>query len=393
MRELIRKLTEAYGPSGAEEEIRAIIRTEVEPLSDEVRVDPLGSLVARKEGSPSTGSGQAGKRIVLAAHMDEIGVMATYVDEKGFARFTNIGGVRTLNCVGGRVAFADGTLGVIGVEQKRSNADKVPQMAQLYIDVGAASRDDCPVQVGDAAVFVRSFAAQGTRLIAKAMDDRIGCAVLIEALRRLKKTLYDLYLIFTTQEEVGLRGARTSVYGIEPDLATYGKVIGGGMPVGAYGGRRELMEQLAPLGPVYQAGTLSGNPVSMAAGVATLRELLADDGAAYDRLETLGAALAQGIQEAFTRHRAPWSVVRVGSILWLVLQDGEAPRRFEHIRPENADVYARLQRPDIRSSYISAATIGRDGPHLLHYRGRPSILPGHDRSCLVAGAGTRSDGL
>jgi len=217
MRELIRKLTETYGPSGAEEEIRAAIRAEVESLADEVRVDPLGSLVAHKQGP--TGSKQAGKRIVLAAHMDEIGVMVTYVDEKGFARFTNIGGVHTLGCMGGRVAFADGTLGVIGIEQKRDNADKVPQMAQLYIDVGATSRDDCPVQVGDSAVFVRPFAAQGTRLIAKALDDRIGCAILIETLRRLKRTPHDVYFAFTVQEEVGLRGARTSAYGIDPDMA------------------------------------------------------------------------------------------------------------------------------------------------------------------------------
>jgi len=226
MRELIRNLTETYGPSGAEEQIRAVIRAEVEPLADELRVDPLGSLVVRKKG-PSTepalslpkGSGQAGKRIVLAAHMDEIGVMVTYIDEEGFARFTNIGGVRTLNCVGGRVAFADGTLGVIGVEQKRDKADKIPQMGQLYIDVGATSRDDCPVQVGDAAVFVRPFAVQGTRLIAKAMDDRIGCVVLIETLRRLERTPHDVYFVFTVQEEVGLRGARTSAYGIDPDMA------------------------------------------------------------------------------------------------------------------------------------------------------------------------------
>jgi putative aminopeptidase FrvX len=156
---------------------------------------------------------------VLAAHMDEIGVMVTYVDEQGFARFTNIGGVRPLNCVGGRVAFADGTLGVIGVEQKRDDADKVPKMAQLYIDVGATNRDGCPVQVGDAAVFVRPVAAPEKRLIAKAMDDRIGCAILIETLRRLEHTPHDLYVVFSVQEETTLSGARTSAYNIDPDMA------------------------------------------------------------------------------------------------------------------------------------------------------------------------------
>jgi len=131
-------------------------------------------------------------------------------------------------------------------------------------------------------------------------------------------------------------------YGIEPDLATYGKVIGGGMPVGAYGGRRELMEQLAPLGPVYQAGTLSGNPVAMAAGAATLHLLLADGGAAYGELDRLGMQLQDGLQEVLSRLGIEWSVVRAGSILWLALQEGEPPLRFEDIRPESAETYAAL---------------------------------------------------
>jgi putative aminopeptidase FrvX len=212
VRELIRKLVEAYGPSGFEEQIRAVIRAEVEGLADEVRVTPLGSLVAVRRGSG------AGRRILLAAHMDEIGVMVTYVDEKGFLRFTPIGGISTLTCLGGRVVFADGTVGVIGIE-KREDTTKVPKIEQLYADVGATSREGCPVRVGDAAVFVRPFAVQGGRLVAKAMDDRIGCAVLIEVMRKLGQTPNEVHFVFTTQEEVGLRGALTAAYGIEPDLA------------------------------------------------------------------------------------------------------------------------------------------------------------------------------
>ncbi len=139
-------------------------------------------------------------------------------------------------------------------------------------------------------------------------------------------------------------GGAADLYGVTPDLATYGKVIGGGMPVGAYGGRRELMEQLAPLGPVYQAGTLSGNPVAMAAGAATLRALLADGGAAYAELERLSARLERGLKGTLSEHGVAWSVVRVGSILWLALQSGESPRRYEDIRPESAETYAALHR-------------------------------------------------
>jgi glutamate-1-semialdehyde 2,1-aminomutase len=142
---------------------------------------------------------------------------------------------------------------------------------------------------------------------------------------------------------LGANGA-AGHYSIEPDLATYGKVIGGGMPVGAYGGSRELMEKLAPLGPVYQAGTLSGNPVAMAAGAATLRLLLADRGSAYGKLEKLGAQLEEGLAGVIADRGLPWSVVRAGSILWLSLQEGEAPRCFENIAPEAAERYARLHR-------------------------------------------------
>jgi len=222
VRDLIRKLTETYGPSGFEDRIRAVIREEVEPLADEVWVTPLGSLVAVKKGK---GGGQ---RIMLAAHMDEIGVMVTHVDEKGFLRFTPIGGVSPLTCVGARVQFEDGTLGVIGVEAKREDRTKVPRLEQLYIDVGATSKEDCPVRVGDAAVFLRPFTAQGRRLVAKAMDDRIGCTVLIEALRRLKETSNDVYFVFSVQEETTLSGARTAAYGIEPDLAIAVDVTGTG---------------------------------------------------------------------------------------------------------------------------------------------------------------------
>ncbi|MEA3377657.1 MAG: M42 family metallopeptidase [Chloroflexota bacterium] len=220
MRELIQELVETYGPSGAEEQIRDVIRAQVEPLVDEIQVDALGSLIAHKGGD--------GQRVLLDAHMDEIGVMVTYIDEKGFARFTSIGGVSPLTCIGSRVAFEDGEIGVIGVEQKRDDPDKVPKLEQLYIDVGATDREDCPVRVGDPAVFVRPFTVRGTRLVAKAMDDRIGCAVLIETLRRLEETPHDLYVVFAVQEEVGLRGARTSAYGIEPDVAIAVDVTGTG---------------------------------------------------------------------------------------------------------------------------------------------------------------------
>ncbi len=213
MKELIKKLTETYGPSGREEKIREVIRAEIEGLADEIRVDALGNLIALKRGKGG------GKKVMLAAHMDEIGIIVTHVDEKGFLRFAPVGGVRPLTLLGGRVSFADGTIGTIGMEKREPEEEKkIPSIDKLYLDVGAVDKDSVPVEVGDIACFQRPFVAQGDRIIAKALDDRAGCAVLIQVMRELRETPHDVYFVFSVQEEVGLRGAITSTYGIQPDL-------------------------------------------------------------------------------------------------------------------------------------------------------------------------------
>jgi glutamate-1-semialdehyde 2,1-aminomutase len=135
-------------------------------------------------------------------------------------------------------------------------------------------------------------------------------------------------------------GGATERFGLEPDIVTLGKIVGGGMPVGAYLARRELMQHVAPLGPVYQAGTLSGNPLAMAAGLATLREL--EDPRAYARLEALGAHLELGLARALRASGVPGSVVRVGSILWLALQPGAPPRVPSQIDAAAARLWGRL---------------------------------------------------
>jgi putative aminopeptidase FrvX len=211
VKDLIKRLTEAYGPSGNEEIIRDLIRSEVEPYADEVWVDTLGNLIALKKGSGS------GKRIMLAAHMDEIGLIISYVDGKGFLRFQPIGGIDPMTMVGGRVQFSDGMVGVIAPE-KRDEFSKKPELAKLYIDIGATSEQAAKARLGQAVGFVRPFADLGTRIVAKAMDDRMSCAVLVQVLRELDHSPHDVYFVFSVQEEVGLRGARTSAYGIEPDV-------------------------------------------------------------------------------------------------------------------------------------------------------------------------------
>jgi endoglucanase len=216
MKSLIQKLVEIPGPSGYETQIRAAVHAEVEPLADDIRVDSMGNLIARY-GPEDT----QGIKIMLAAHIDEIGLIVTHVDERGFVRFSTIGGVRPHTLPGGRVRFLDGRIGVIGAQRPNSPSE-LPGFEQMYIDLGVDSRADCPVKVGDVAAFERPFLDLGKRLVSKAMDDRIGAAVLIQALRVLREEGFEtpntVYFVFSVQEEVGVRGATAAAYGIDPHL-------------------------------------------------------------------------------------------------------------------------------------------------------------------------------
>ena len=230
MKQLIQRLTEVTGPSGYESVVRDLIREEIKELVDDIRVDAMGNLIARKGVK-----GESGMRIMLSAHMDEIGVVATHIDEKGFVRFSAIGGVRAGYCLGGRVRFMNGTRGLISLERLDA-PDRMPGIEHLYIDVGATSREDCPVRVGDMGAFERPFLEIGTRLVSKAMDDRIAVAVMIEALRKIKSYSgpNELYFVFSTQEEVGCRGATTAAYGVDPEIGLAVDVTGtGDTPRGA----------------------------------------------------------------------------------------------------------------------------------------------------------------
>jgi endoglucanase len=149
--------------------------------------------------------------------MDEIGVIVSYVDDKGYLRAQPIGGLDLTTMAGGRVQFADGAIGVIAPE-KRQEFAKEPEISKLFIDVGATDVQEAKKRLGQAAAFVRPFVDLGQRIVAKAFDDRIGCAVLIEVLRGLDETPHEVYFVFSVQEEVGLRGARTGAYGLEPEV-------------------------------------------------------------------------------------------------------------------------------------------------------------------------------
>ncbi|MDJ0753779.1 MAG: M42 family metallopeptidase [Ardenticatenaceae bacterium] len=211
MNELIKKLVEAYGPSGFESQMRDLIQPEIAPFSDDITVDAMGNLIAYKKGNGG------GLKVMIAAHMDEIGLMVTHITEKGYLRVTNIGGINPQTLLGNRVQFANGTTGIV-FSDRTPKRTIVHGLNKHYIDVGASGVDDCPVGVGDAAGFMRDFFVQGTRLTSKAMDDRIGCVVAIETLKQLDNSPHDVYFVFSVQEEVGVRGAQAAANRLNPDV-------------------------------------------------------------------------------------------------------------------------------------------------------------------------------
>ncbi len=210
MKELIKKITEAFGPSGYESKIVELIKNELEGHVDEMTVDQMGNLIAHKKGS--------GKKVMLAAHMDEIGFMITHIEKEGFLRFTNIGGHAPYTLVGLRVVFENGLIGVI--DSERVDSPKDIKFEKLFIDLGAKDKEEAEklVRIGDVCGFYNPTVVTQNRMVGNSMDDRVGCIALIKVAQELKSSPNDIYYVFSVQEEVGLRGAKTSAYRINPDM-------------------------------------------------------------------------------------------------------------------------------------------------------------------------------
>lgn len=215
---LIEELTNLNGVSGDEGEVRAFIKEQITKYADEVIVDTIGNLIALKKGDSS-------KKVMLAAHMDEVGFIVSGINDKGFIEFRPVGGIDTRVIISKKVVIGKNKIkGVIGMKaihlQKRSERDTVPEVKNIFIDIGAKDKKmaEEKVSLGDYIAFDTQFEKLGEDSIkAKAIDDRAGCAVLIELMKKPIK--YDTYFCFTTQEEVGLRGARVAAHRIEPDIA------------------------------------------------------------------------------------------------------------------------------------------------------------------------------
>lgn len=216
--ELISKLTAVFGPSGREDAVAEVISRLADPYADEISTDTLGNLIVRKKGT--------GPKLMLCAHMDTIGLVVTYMEEDGSLRFGKIGGVSAKEIRNAPVRFENGVTGAIKVHGK-ADEDKLT-LDDLYLDIGAESRGEAQsmVRLGDTAVYATVTEKAGNRIISPYLDNRVSCAILLKVLERLTTSEYDLYLVFSVQEELGLRGAKTAAYAIDPDLAVAVDVTG-----------------------------------------------------------------------------------------------------------------------------------------------------------------------
>lgn len=215
MDRLIEKLVNLYGPSSKEDAVKSFIKGEIEQEVDEIGDDKFGNLVAHIKGS--------GEKLLIAAHMDSIGVIVTDIDKNGFLRISEVGGLRKSFLVGQKLLFENSVEGFVFYEDKESPWEvKDPKIEKFYVDIGVSNKAKAKelVQIGSMGIYKPYFYRSNKRIIAPSLDDRAGCAVMIGVIKNLKrkKLRYDQYFVFTVQEEVGVKGARTSTYEISPDI-------------------------------------------------------------------------------------------------------------------------------------------------------------------------------
>jgi endoglucanase len=226
MNELLKQLSEAVGVSGDEKAIRLIVRDHIADHVDEWHVDAMGNLIALKKGT-----GASDLRVLVDAHMDEVGIIITGIDSNGTLQFAKIGGVDDRVLAGAVMQIGPNKIkGVIGLRpvhliSSAAESSKVVPSASLRIDIGASSKDNAAakVKIGDRGTFVAEYEEIGERdeptmALGKAFDNRAGCAALIELLRG-ERYPFDLYASFSVQEEIGMRGVRVVSYAVKPDVA------------------------------------------------------------------------------------------------------------------------------------------------------------------------------
>ena len=211
MKQTLFTLLNTYGGVGREDAVRETIAELARPYCDEMRTDALGNLICVRAGK------EGGRRVMVAAHMDHIGFVVLDADEHGFLRVHNAGGISKRASLNRHVVFANGVHGVVSNETERFSADD-NKMSDLFIDIGARDRADAlsMVALGDVAVYAPD--AFELANAAPAVDDRVGCAIALEAMKELGECENEVAFVFTVQEELGLRGARAAAYGVDPQI-------------------------------------------------------------------------------------------------------------------------------------------------------------------------------
>ena len=209
--ELIQTLNAAHGPSGDEGGIREKLAELARPLADEISTDAMGNLIVRKLGS--------GPRVMLCAHMDSIGFIVTHVEENGFLRVGRLGGISPKEAAYTPVRFAGGARGVI-VPEEKADFGKL-KLDECYVDIGAKDRETAlkAVAVGDTLIYDSPCFTNQGKVVSPYLDNRISCAILLKVLEEMELCPNDLYVVFTVQEEVGLRGAKPAAWAVDPDYA------------------------------------------------------------------------------------------------------------------------------------------------------------------------------
>lgn len=216
---IIANLSNAMGISGNEFEIRSLLYKLAKKYADSIKIDVMGNIIAYKKGAKSK------RKLMIAAHMDEVGFVITGIDDKGFLKIARVGGIDPRICVDKRVVVGrDKIPGVITSKPihllNKSERDKIVPFSSLLVDIGAKDKNEVKkyVKLGDSIVFDTIFEKLNQKIIkGKALDDRLGCYIVLELLKKEHKD--DLYAVFTVQEEVGLRGANVAAYSIMPDYA------------------------------------------------------------------------------------------------------------------------------------------------------------------------------
>lgn len=209
--ELIQTLNAAHGPSGDEGGIREKLAELARPLADEISTDTMGNLIVRKLGS--------GPRVMLCAHMDSIGFIVTHVEENGFLRVGRLGGISPKEAAYTPVRFVGGARGVI-VPEEKADFGKL-KLDECYVDIGAKDRETAlkAVAVGDTMIYDSPCFTNQGKVVSPYLDNRISCAILLKVLEEMELCPNDLYVVFTVQEEVGLRGAKPAAWAVDPDYA------------------------------------------------------------------------------------------------------------------------------------------------------------------------------